>query len=685
MGYDWGTLRHWQVKQESDGILWLSLDRADREVNTLSREVLNELAQLLDDMPGQQLPGVVICSGKPNGFVAGADVSEFSALVDSSEALKLVEWVHAIFDRIERLPFPTVSLVHGFCLGGGLELALACSSRIATEAPETRFSLPEIKLGIHPGFGGTVRLPRLIGLLPALDLMLSGRSIDARQACRMGLVDDVVPERQMKSAVRSAILHTPSRKKRRFFNALSRLRLIRRLLTWYLRGAVVKRTNKKHYPAPYALLDLWERFGGNPAVMYREEARSAADLVTGGTAKNLVRLFLLQERMKALGRNGEFSPRFVHVIGGGTMGGDIAAWCALHGLRVTIQDVEHHRLAVAVKRASNLFRNKLKEPRLVKDALDRFMPDLRGDGITRADIVIEAIFEDATAKQTLYQQIEPRMRKDALLATNTSSIPLETLGESLMNPGRFVGLHFFNPVAKMLLVEVVRGKAVDVEGLNSAIRFVTAIGRLPLPVTSSPGFLINRILTPYLLEAVIMEQEGIPPEDVDRAAREFGMPMGPILLADTVGLDICLSVARILTGHFGTEVPKRLENLVGMGRLGKKSGHGFYAYEKGKPVASKKRMGSVPADDIADRMILRLLNEAIACWREGIVADSDLLDAGVIFGIGFAPFRGGPLHHIRAEGVEALHARLMALEKRYGNRFAADPGWGELLRQEIGQ
>jgi len=417
--------------------------------------------------------------------------------------------------------------------------------------------------------------------------------------------------------------------------------------------------------------------------MYREEARSAADLVTGGTAKNLVRVFLLQERMKALGRNGECSPRFVHVIGGGTMGGDIAAWCALHGLRVTIQDVEHQRLAVAVKRASNLFRNKLREPRLVKDALDRFTPDLRGDGITRADLVIEAIFEDVTAKQALYQQIEPRMREDALLATNTSSLPLETLGESLRNPGRFVGLHFFNPVAKMLLVEVVRGKAVDVEDLNRANRFVTAIGRLPLPVTSSPGFLINRILTPYLLEAVIMEQEGIAPEDVDRAAREFVMPMGPILLADTVGLDICLSVARILTGHFGTEVPKRLENLVGMGRLGKKSGHGFYAYEKGKPVASKKRIGSVPADDIADRMILRLLNEAIACWREGIVADSDLLDAGVIFGIGFAPFRGGPLHYIRTEGVEALHARLMALEKRHGNRFAADPGWRELLRQEM--
>jgi 3-hydroxyacyl-CoA dehydrogenase / enoyl-CoA hydratase / 3-hydroxybutyryl-CoA epimerase len=667
--------RHWKTEQESDGILWLTLDRVDRKINTLSRDVLDELEPLLDDISRLRPAGVVICSGKPGGFIAGADITEFSEIVNSAEALKFVESVHRILDRLEQLPFPTACIVHGFCLGGGLELALACRCRIAVDAPETRFGLPEVKLGIHPGFGGTVRLARLIGPLPAMNLMLSGRIIDARQALKIGLVDYVVPVRQMARAARAAILHTPSRKKFRFLRSLFGIGFIRFLLSRYLRRMVSKSAVKKHYPAPYAIIDLWERFGGNPAALYREEARSVANLVTGVPAQNLIRVFLLQERLRSLGQNGGFSPRSIHVIGGGTMGGDIAAWCALQGLRVTIQDLEPQRLAFAVQRASSLLRSKIRDHRLVENALDRFIPDLRGDGIARADIVIEAIFEDAAAKRNLYQRIEPRMRKDALLATNTSSIPLEELADSLLNPERFVGLHFFNPVAKMQLVEVVRGKTVHAEWFNRALGFVAAISRLPLPVASSPGFLVNRILTPYLLEAVAMEEEGIPAAEIDHAACEFGMPMGPILLADTIGLDICLSVARILAGHFKTEVPKRLVYLVTMGRLGKKSGQGFYAYKNGKPVVSKKKMEFHPGNDIADRLMLRLVNEAIACRREGIVADGDLLDAGAIFGIGFAPFRGGPLHYVHTEGIDALRARLGALQARYGNRFAADPGW----------
>lgn len=677
--------RHWQVEQQSDGILWLRLDQKDRDINTLSREVLDELALILDDITRLQPRGLVICSGKPNGFMAGADVRELSAIVDPSEALKLVERVHALFDRLEQVPFPTVSLVQGFCLGGGLELALACRSRIAVDALHTMFGMPEVKLGIHPGFGGTVRLTRLIGPIRAMDLMLSGRSINALEAFKIGLVDSVVSEDQITSATRKAILHFSSRKKHTLLCSLSKIRFSRLLLAGYLRRRVGRHVVEKHYPAPYALVDLWERFGGNPAVMYREEARSVVNLAAGATAQNLIRVFLLQERIKALGRDGEFPPRSVHVIGAGTMGGDIAAWCALQGLQVTIHDVDQQRLAVAVKRASNLFLKKLKEPGRVKDALNRFIPDLRGNGIARADIVIEAIFEDAAAKRELYRQIEPRMRKDALLATNTSSIPLEELSESLLNPARFVGLHFFNPVAKMQLVEVVIGRAIDVENLNCAIRFVRAINRLPIPVKSSPGFLINRILMPYLVEAVTMEQEGIPPEDIDCAAREFGMPMGPIMLADNIGLDICLSVMRILAGHYRTEVPKRLENLVSMGRLGKKSGQGFYVYENGKRAVSKKKAGSWSDSKLEDRLMLRLLNEVVACWREKIVTDGDLLDAGAIFGIGFAPFRGGPLHYIRTEGIEALRARLRSLEKRYGDRFAADPGWSELPGQSIKQ
>lgn len=672
---DHGYCRHWKVNLDADGILWLILDRADREINTLSREVLEELDQQVIDILRMRPKGVVIRSGKEGGFIAGADITEFSSIADSTEARELVERVHRIFDRIEQLSIPTVCLIHGFCLGGGLELALACKYRIAVDSPTAGLGLPEVKLGIHPGFGGTVRLIGLIGPRQAFDLMLSGRTITARQARGIGLLDYVVPERQWKNAVRSVLSRPPSKRKGVFRNALYRLRPGRSLLSWIFRRMIAERADRNHYPAPYALIDLWERYGGNQAVMAREEARSVARLVTGDTARNLARVFFLQERIRTQGRQGALVPRSVHVVGGGTMGGDIAAWCALKGFQVTIQDVEPQRLAGAYKRASILFQKKLKDQRRVEEALDRFIPDLKGDGILRADIVIEAIFEDASAKRALYREVEPRMRRDALLATNTSSIPLEVLAESLQHPERFVGLHFFNPVAKMQLVEVVRGEAVDGGRFLSAIRFVSEIGRLPLTVASSPGFLINRILTPYLLEAVRMEQEGIPAEDIDRAALEFGMPMGPILLADTVGLDICLSVGRILSGHFNVEIPKRLEKLVETGRLGKKSGRGFYNHKKEKRVASIRKKGRSPDEDRQDRLILPLLNEAIACWRERIVPDADLLDAGAIFGVGFAPFLGGPLHYIRAMGVDAVLARLKKLEPKYGRRFHPDSGW----------
>jgi 3-hydroxyacyl-CoA dehydrogenase/enoyl-CoA hydratase/3-hydroxybutyryl-CoA epimerase len=673
--------RNWQLDQRSDGIVWIRADQAGRNVNTLSQEVLDEFALILDDLSRLQPAGAVVCSGKPGTFIAGADVRELSAVVDSQEALTLVKRVHAIFDRLEQLPFPTVSLVHGSCLGGGLELALACNKRIAVDDPLTVFGMPEVNLGIHPGFGGTVRLVNRIGPIRAMDLMLSGRSITARQALKIGLVDDVVPEQLTEVSVGKAILQAAGRRTRGLFDLFLNMRFSRRLIAGFLRRSVGKRVNKEHYPAPYALLDLWERFGGDSASAYREESRSVARLVAGATAQNLIRVFLLQERMKALGKHSDTAIRTVHVVGAGTMGGDIAAWCALQGLHVTIHDVEQQRLAAAVERASGLFTRRLRNPRLMKDARDRLMPDPSGDGIARADIVIEAIFENAKAKQELYRQLEPRMRRDALLATNTSSIPLEDLSGSLQDPTRFVGLHFFNPVAKMRLVEVVRGAGVDPGKLNCAMRFVTTLGRLPLPVASAPGFLVNRILMPYLLEAVTMEQDGIPASDIDVAARKFGMPMGPVLLADTIGLDICLSVMRILGGHFKTEVPPRLEQLVSMGRLGKKSGLGFYTYKNGKPVAAERKSGSWPDRELEDRLILRLLNEAIACWRERIVADRDLLDAGAVFGIGFAPFRGGPLQYIRTEGIKTLLARLTNLEVRYGNRFAANPGWHELAQE----
>jgi 3-hydroxyacyl-CoA dehydrogenase/enoyl-CoA hydratase/3-hydroxybutyryl-CoA epimerase len=335
-----------------------------------------------------------------------------------------------------------------------------------------------------------------------------------------------------------------------------------------------------------------------------------------------------------------------------------------------------------IKRGEALFGRILKERRAVEAALDRLLPDPAGHGAGRAQVVIEAIFEDADAKRELYRQLEPRLAADAILASNTSSIPLEELAGALARPERLVGLHFFNPVDRMQLVEVVTTAQSDPALVARAAALVLAIRRLPLPVQSSPGFLVNRILMPYLLEAVTLVEEGVPPGAIDRAATDFGMPMGPIRLADAVGLDICLSVARILAPHYGTEVPPRLVEMVARGRLGRKTDKGgFYDYHQGHEKEGAAD-SSAPADEIADRIMLRLLNEAVACWRERVVESAELLDAGVIFGTGFAPFRGGPLQYITTAGPATLHARLRELAELHGSRFAPDPGWLELIEQQ---
>jgi len=668
--------KNWRVEQDGDSILWLTLDRAQASVNALSREVLEELAQILKGLPREGLNGVALRSGKPTGFIVGANIKEFTELKNEEEALGLIRLGQSIFDTLEALPVPTAVLIHGPCLGGGLELSLACTYRLASDAPETQLGLPEVKLGIHPGFGGTMRSIRLLGAPAALDLMLTGRSVSAKAARRMGLVDKVVPERHLAAAARAMLLKAPAPAQPSWPLRLLNTALLRPLVARSVGKKVAARANPSHYPAPFALLGLWKRHGGDPQAMLWAEAQSVAALITAPPSRNLVRIFLLQEQLKTLGKGVPFQPRFVHVVGGGAMGGDIAAWCALQGLTVTVQDVDAARLAKVVKRAAGLFKKVLKEPRLVQGALDRLIPDLGGDGAARADVVIEAIFENLEAKRELFRQLEPRLKPGALLTTNTSSIPLEELAVALKAPERLVGLHFFNPVSKMQLVEVVEAPATDPEAARKGLAFVRAIKRLPLPVKSSPGFLVNRILMPYLMEAVTLVEEGFAPAAIDKAALDFGMPMGPVLLADTVGLDICLSVAKIFQDHFGARVPKVLEDLVAQGHLGLKSGRGFYTFKGDKPIVP-----SAPSDippDLQSRIILRLLNEAAACLREGVVSDPDLLDAGVVFGTGFAPFRGGPIEHARSEGFGAIAQRLKEHEARLGPRFTPDARWADL-------
>jgi 3-hydroxyacyl-CoA dehydrogenase/enoyl-CoA hydratase/3-hydroxybutyryl-CoA epimerase len=505
--------------------------------------------------------------------------------------------------------------------------------------------------------------------------MLTGKNLRPDKARRAGLVDEVVPAANLRAAAKALALEPRPRRRAALGQRLLGLPVIRGFVAGKIEQQVARRARREHYPAPYAIIDLWRRHAAHPDTAYEAEAQSVARLVCTQTSRNLVRVFFLQERLKALGGKDIPKGGHVHVVGAGVMGGDIAAWCAARGFTVTLQDRTADLVQPALERARAFFDKRARAPGKAAENMARLQPDIEGQGVARADVVIEAIFENADAKRELYARLEPRMKPGAVLATNTSSLMLEPLAEGLASPGRLVGLHFFNPVAQMPLVEVVESGATDPAARAAALAFTRAIDKLPLPCRSAPGFLVNRVLMPYMTEAMIAAQEGVPLAKIDEAAVRFGMPMGPIELADIVGLDVCMHVGRILSAAFGGPAPDSVAPLVASGKLGKKSGHGLYEWRDGKPVKPPVDPSARVPDDLQERLMLAMVNEAMAVLREGVVADADLIDAGVIFGSGFAPFRGGPLCYARERGVAAVVASLEALAARHGERFRPDPGW----------
>jgi 3-hydroxyacyl-CoA dehydrogenase/enoyl-CoA hydratase/3-hydroxybutyryl-CoA epimerase len=670
------TLRHWRRTTGDDGICRLILDKAGSSANTLSKDVLGELDAHLREIADARPRGLLIGSGKTTGFILGADVKEFEHVTDPAEGARLAMEGQIVLSRIEALDMPTVAMIDGFALGGGLELALACRYRVAALGYERNIGLPEVQLGIHPGFGGTVRLVRLVGAPLALDLMLSGRSLSPVEAHKAGLVDRVAERDALERTAIELIEQRPAPRRAKWWQQRAfALRPVRRMLAERIRPQVAKKADPRHYPAPHALLDLWVRHGGIGEAAYAAEAESLGKLLVSRTSKNLVRMFLLRERMRNLAPKHAAVER-VHVVGAGVMGGDIAAWCALRGLSVTVQDRAMEYIQPALQRARELFDKRLKAPGAADEAAARLVPDLDGARLGDVDVVIEAIVERIDAKRDLYRDLEPRLKADAIIATNTSSIKLEDMADALERPGRFVGLHFFNPVASLPLVEVIRGADTSEDTMQRALAFVTQIGKLPLPCRSAPGFVVNRVLMPYMLEALKAHEDGVAFETIDKAATAFGMPMGPVELADKVGLDVALHVARILSEPLGREVPRILEAKVEAGELGVKTGTGFYRYTDGRP--DKRRDAPAPDADLTDRLMLPMLNEAVACLDEHVVDDEDLLDAGVVFGTGFAPFTGGPINYARQRGIAEVVARLEALAAKYGDRFAPRAGWRRL-------
>jgi 3-hydroxyacyl-CoA dehydrogenase/enoyl-CoA hydratase/3-hydroxybutyryl-CoA epimerase len=669
-------LEHWTSETDGDGIVWLRLDKADSKVNVLSSQVLLELDSMIDSIAAQQPKGLVVYSGKSTGFVMGADISEFTAVEDPEHAYEVTRQGQQLMNKIEALSFPTVAALNGFALGGGLELAMAFDYRLGLASKKRVLGLPEVKLGLHPGFGGTVRIIQICGVRQGMPIMLTGAPITIDKGRKIGLVDRIATEDNWRQAAKELIAAAAPKHTAPLVDKIMNFGLLRSFVKSMLVKQVAGKARKDHYPAPYAMIDLWARFGASSKTGYEGEARSFAKLMCSSTSRNLVRVFFLQSKLKGQGKKTDKKIEHVHVVGAGVMGGDIAAWCALRGHSVTLQDREEKYIEPAMARAQKLFEKRVRDNDERAATSARLVSDVDGAGAAKADLVIEAIYENLEAKQALYQSLAGKMKPDALLATNTSSIRLEELRTVLDKPERFIGIHFFNPVALMPLVEVIRCNDTDQGSLDQGFAFVKGIGKFPLECLSSPGFVVNRILAPYMAEAMYLAESGVPLVAIDKAAEKFGMPMGPIELIDSVGIDVALHVSEVLGAASNRPVPAVLGEMVEKGHLGRKSGRGFYEWEDGKAVKPSAQSSNIP-DDLEDRLILPMVNEAVACLADGVVANSDLLDAGVIFGTGFAPFRGGPVNYAHERGVDVVKSRLAELASAHGDRFTPHAGWSD--------
>lgn len=647
---------------------WIDMDREGKSVNAVCPDFLAELDTVVSFLEGvNDYEKVIFRSAKKGSYIVGADLEAFAKMGQGPDGEKFITKGQEVFKRLENLDTPTVALIDGFCFGGGFEFALACHHRVAIESKTTKMGFPEVKLGIQPGWGGTVRSMRHNDPQKTFDIILSGKTLDAKKAKKLNLVDIVVPERLVQGALES--IKKKKGPKITWKNIFMNLAPVRNMLSSVINKKLSEKVQKEHYPAPFAMVQQWKEVGHLSDKAYKYELESIIKLMKTSTARNLVSVFFLSEALKKQVPKDIDNLSHVHVIGSGVMGGDIAFWSAHKGLKVTVQDLNPQACESMAKRISKFAQKRYKRKSDKDRFLDNIVIDIHGHGLKSCDLVIEAVSENIELKKKILKDAEQRCRPETIIATNTSTIPLEDIDDVFDDPSRFIGVHFFNPVPKMPLVEIVVGNKTSAATTKNCLKYVGQIDKFPLKVKSAPGFLVNRILLPYMMEAIKLHQEGMPLEVIDKAALNFGMPMGPVELADTVGLDVTIAALTSLKG--AESVPVIVQKKVNSGDLGKKSGKGFYSYKKGKAIKSKETK-SDKIYECQQRLVLSLCNEAASAWREGIVDSIDELNAGSIFGFGFPPFKGGIMSYIQEQGANEIKDKLQQHSDKFGERFTPD-------------
>lgn len=697
------------LRIDGDGLAWLVFDRPESRVNLLTTGVLRRLDALLEEIEAGAARGrikvLILHSGKPGHFIAGADVDEIAAITRAADAAAASREGQRIFRRLELLPVPTIAAIHGACLGGGLELALACTYRLASDAPATRLGLPEVRLGLIPGFGGTVRLPRLIGLTAALELIVTGRTVDGVRARRLGLVHECIPASIFLDRVRRfawqridrGLAAAPPLPRRRFASRLlDDTAPGRRLVLFRARRAAMRETGG-HYPAPLAAIETIADTLARPLdEAFRREANAVGELVASPVCKNLIHVFRLTQRAKEPPvAAGAAQVSRALVVGAGTMGGGIAQLLAYHGIGVRLLDIRPDAISSGLRRARALFDRAVERrrltPREAARAMERITPAHELAPAEGADVVVEAVVEDPEVKRRVLAGVEERVRETCVIASNTSSLSITRMQEGLARPKRFCGMHFFNPVHRMPLVEIVRGRATSDATVATVFALALRLGKTPLVVNDGAGFLVNRILGPYLNEAGWLLADGASVEAIDGALTRFGMPMGPLRLLDEIGLDVARHVASELYAAFGERMAPAppLLAIDPERRPGRKGDRGFYVYRAGREEAADGAVYAdlgdavpperreLPESAIQERAVLAMVNEAARALQDGIVDDAAAVDLGMIAGTGFPPFRGGLLRYADALGLPVVLDRLEALAERHGPRFEPAP----LLRE----